>query len=167
MCHLSRLAEFMAYCLSYCFVTSLFYMVSWRQQSARAGGVPRTGCAGSALPVGVSALDCPQSAASRAAFAAPCGPWRWPGTALLDALLLPLQCPAAPAMQIERPERRVHDMLPAEEAPHVDVFICTYSGAYSPHSPERLSCASHAPTPHRPCLILFPPRCVCLTDYLP
>ena len=37
MCRLSRLAEFMAYCLSYCFVTSLFYMVSWRQQSAQAG----------------------------------------------------------------------------------------------------------------------------------
>ena len=31
-----RLAEFMAYCLSFCFVTSLFYMVSWRQLGAPA-----------------------------------------------------------------------------------------------------------------------------------
>jgi len=50
-----RLAEFCAYCLSYCFITSLFCM-------------------------------------------------------------------------IERPERRVHEMLPLERVPHVDVFICTFSG---------------------------------------
>ncbi|KAL4423966.1 hypothetical protein ABPG75_001267 [Micractinium tetrahymenae] len=48
------LAEFLAYCMSYCFVTSLFNM-------------------------------------------------------------------------IERPERRVREMLPPERIPHVDVFICTYS----------------------------------------
>lgn len=29
---------------------------------------------------------------------------------------------------IERPQRSVHEMLPAEEVPHVDVYICTYSG---------------------------------------
>ena len=35
-----RLAEFMAYCLSFCFVASLFYMVSWRQRGAAAPGPP-------------------------------------------------------------------------------------------------------------------------------
>lgn len=54
-CPASRLAEFLAYCMSFCFVTSLFNM-------------------------------------------------------------------------IERPERRVRGMLPPERVPHVDVFICTYSG---------------------------------------
>lgn len=29
---------------------------------------------------------------------------------------------------IERPQRSVHDMLPKEQVPHVDVFICTYPG---------------------------------------
>ncbi|KAL4423961.1 hypothetical protein ABPG75_001262 [Micractinium tetrahymenae] len=53
------LAEFLAYCMSYCFVTSLFNM-------------------------------------------------------------------------IERPERRVREMLPPERIPHVDVFICTYSGKQGP-----------------------------------
>jgi hypothetical protein len=44
-------------------------------------------------------------------------------------------------MQIERPERRVHDMLPAEAVPHVDVFICTYSGDLQ----FTLSGSSHCP----------------------
>lgn len=30
---------------------------------------------------------------------------------------------------IERPPRSVHAMLPAEQVPHVDVFIATLSGA--------------------------------------
>ena len=29
---------------------------------------------------------------------------------------------------IERPQRSVHEMLPEGQVPHVDVFICTYSG---------------------------------------
>ena len=66
-----RLAEFLAYCMSYCFVTSLFNM-------------------------------------------------------------------------IERPERRVREMLPPERVPHVDVFICTYSGRQcclaGPRAPEVLKC---------------------------
>lgn len=30
---------------------------------------------------------------------------------------------------VERPERRISAMLPTYDFPHVDVFICTYSGA--------------------------------------
>jgi hypothetical protein len=56
-------------------------------------------------------------------------PLRPPGSvaaaqALNDIPPMPRPRPA----QIERPERRVEDMMPPERFPHVDIFICTYSG---------------------------------------
>jgi len=90
MCRLSRLAEFMAYCLSYCFVTSLFYMVSWRQQSARAGRVckdlqHRIRTVGIARTAHCPTHSCPQSCVGSAVRALP-APWHCPDYAL------PLPC---------------------------------------------------------------------------
>ena len=71
-----------------------------------------------------------------------------------NSVQMPCLCPASALpmwlrLQIERPERRVHDMLPAEEVPHVDVFICTYSGD-PPHTLLSASNAHHT-------LTLMPP----------
>ena len=161
----------MAYCLSYCFVTSLVYMVSWRQQSAQAGaranGWRNRICfagSGAHLPARhtatcAAACTAACTAASATLRRSHCRATGRPRQCLVmpcQCLTTKCKCPASALpmwlrlVQIERPERRVHDMLPAEEVPHVDVFICTYSG----DPPHTLLSASNA---HHTLTLLPPP----------